>query len=212
MSHNVESIGRALFEARFDARVLDALIAEIAGDVVFEPHPLGFLRCRMGVCDYGIVYLHCWPGHDRYLQSQSLTIHQHSVTVVSYVIAGTIRDITYDWVENAMGSKRLLQQNRIPTGPRLASTVHVGDLVERQSRVIQAGQCYSIRQDRFHETIVDWKSNVATVAMFVGTSNRTPFAAAPLLESNDRTYCPRALADGEAAAILSIVRSALLSR
>ncbi len=188
MDSNLELIGDGLVEGCFDPRFCDALIARLGNVSAVSTHPLGFLRWPLGACSRGLVYLHCWPGHNGYIQSPSLRIHQHSVAVTSFVIIGQLHDVAFDWIDDSAGDRRLLAQNRTGTGPRLLRTERIGGVVRRLDRFVQAGQHYTIPPDVFHETRIDWDTKVMTVAMFVGKSERPPLVAAPLFESGDREY------------------------
>lgn len=210
MSPSIEVVGEFVVGGGSRPKCVEALLACMSGAPAFAAHPLGFLRLALGNCSHGIVYLHVWPGHDRYLQSRDLAIHQHSVTVASYVILGSLKNVLFDWVENPSGRRRLLEQNRSQTGPRLIPTDRVGDVVMRQVRSVVAGQRYSVPQEHFHETVVDWGAMVVTAAVFIGTSARPPFVTAPLRESDARTYEVSGLPEGEVDSLLAIVRRTLL--
>jgi hypothetical protein len=208
---SLEAVSTALASGVDCRESIGSFLPEILHQSPFVPHPLGFLRVSLGESAQGPLYLHCWPGHGGYLQSRDLRVHQHSVPLTSYLILGSILDVTYEWIDDSSGELQLLKQNRTADGPRMSKTNRAGSLAKVGARRISSGNAYSVSSDIFHESVVDWAEVVVTVCLFVGRSERHPLVVAPrnLLAAPD--YAPTAVPMHEVADLRRRILAGLLA-
>lgn len=193
----LDAVSKAMLTGGDCRQPVQSLLNDRSGESRFIPHPLGFLRALLGESAQGLLYLHCWPSHDGYLQSRDLLVHQHSVPLTSYVIAGSILDITYDWLDEPEAPLQLFRQNRGAEGPRLTQSCRFGRLIEKSQRRICERQLYCISDTVFHQSVIDWSSLVATVCLFVGRSERYPLVVAPTSLKAPPVYSPGLVAEGD---------------
>lgn len=94
------------------------------------------------------IRLHVWP--DGHLQRQATvnTIHDHRFDFRSYILAGRLVHIEYDWTSGVNGKYLAWLANTCGTLER----DWFGDVTERSENVFTAGSHYTFGRSRFHDT------------------------------------------------------------
>lgn len=141
-------------------------------------HENGFIQ--LPLTEY--IRLHVWPDGVITRQKTHNPIHDHRFSFESSVLLGTLRHITYGWIEDAAGPMEVFSV----LGGKLVPTSRFGQADVTSAYMIPAGTSYFFAKGQLHES--QGIGLTATLMEKVETSALTARVLCPRGEPPDNTF------------------------
>jgi len=146
---------------------LRSYLLKYANKIIFKYHPLGFVSSILGSPSLNVnIRLHIWNQIGS-IQDFELQIHNHKFELCSYVLLGSITNITYDIQKEKDALGRLYEIEYTDNASNMKQAKSNVKIHELDRRTIIEGEFYSVLPGQFHQSI----SNDHYTATIVRTEN-----------------------------------------
>lgn len=117
-------------------------------------HPYGFLVIKCGSHSAAELRIHVWLDGPRIRQEPDWPPHTHPGPLLSFVVAGCVRNRFWNVVSDRLGPHRIYQVSYSGEESVLKRTNQVVRVEEGPGRQICAGESYEVPEDMFHDSDV----------------------------------------------------------
>jgi len=155
---------------------------------VVVKHALGFTQIQVGEFDGKAVRVHLWPRRKPAERETTSDIHSHPWTLRSFVLAGTIKNRTYDVFESEEGVGELYEVRRIDNQV-VHTRLNIGVVWRiRSAAHIQANHDYTVETSTYHSSAFTFTGAVTAII----ASERSSMPARVIRSLNDPQIITRA--------------------
>ncbi len=165
--HLVNAAGQGRFEAD--------LLAGPLGGATLHGHPLGFRVAK--VTDGAVsLRLHLWHGDAE--EQPGFEVHDHGFDLQSFVVAGRIRQQTFDARPDPAGGHAVYSVAYSEGGSVLQRTGHRMILERTDEHLVCAGESYEVTAGQLHAAAPEDCADAVTLVLTRDTG-RTPITIGP---------------------------------